>query len=61
MHDLLYAYDTLLFDAHANNAHKHMGVIIVGSEYGVKINWGEVEVFGVRCSPDNFTTDGLFV
>ena len=60
VHDLLYADDTILFDVHASNVQKYMDVIIaVGGDYGLKINWKKVEVFGVRCNPEIFTTDGL--
>ena len=62
VHDLLYADDTLLLDIHATNVQKYMDVIIdVGGEYGLKINWKKVEVFGVRCNPDIFTSDDLHV
>ena len=33
----------------------------VGSEYGLKINWKKIKVFGVRCNADIFTTDGSLV
>ena len=62
VHDLLYADDTLLFDVHASNVQKYMDVIIdVGSTYGLKINWKKVEVFGIRCRPTIFSTNGSLV
>ena len=52
IHVLIYADDTLLIDNSVASVQKYMEVIIsTGMEYGLKINWDKVDVFGIRCQP----------
>ena len=52
VHDLLYADDTLLIDARGDVAQAYMeAVVVVGAQYGLKINWKKVEFMAIRCTP----------